>query len=863
MKTLDTPLGASGEALASTLVSADAARWSTERLDAAVAPDALASSIVSHFSRTLGRDLAAADAQSLYNAVAIAVRDRLMDDWHRTRETISGGAARRTCYLSLEFLMGRALGNAVLNLDLHDAVAEALKSLGVSLADVEALEPDAGLGNGGLGRLAACFLDSCAALALPVTGYGLRYRYGMFRQSIDGGHQVEQPDDWLSRGHPWEIEHRELARTVRFGGHVQVLKGETRERRRWVGTDDVIAVPYDVPVPGANNGVVNTLRLWSAQATEAFDLGEFNAGGYAEAVAAKTVAENITMVLYPNDASENGKVLRLRQQYFLVSASLQDAIGAWLQHNDGFAGFADAHCFQLNDTHPSLAVAELMRLLVDDHDLEWESAWAITRRTMAYTNHTLLPEALEKWSLPMIQHLLPRPVEICLEINRRFLAEVDARWPGDTDRLRAMSIIEEGEGGHDAMLRMAHLAIVGSFSVNGVAALHSELLRTGLFRHFAELWPDRFNNKTNGVTQRRWLSHCNPSLARLLDQTVGADWVQDMSVLEGLAPLADDASFQERWRAVRHDNRQVLATLVHDRTGVVVSPDMLMDVQVKRIHEYKRQLLCVLHVVHSWIEQGGGGLQTAGALRPPRCVLIAGKAAPGYYMAKSIIRLANAVATVVNADARTQDRLKFVFLPDYNVSAMERICPGTDLSEQISTAGKEASGTGNMKFMMNGAVTIGTLDGANVEILDAVGEDNFFRFGLDVPGVEAMRRDYQPDQIIASDSRVEKILAAFDSGVFDPVDDPDGIRAIRDAIAVIRRADDPWMTVADLPAYLDAQAAVDAAWQDQAAWTRKSIMNTAFSGRFSTDRTMRDYNRDIWRLEPMSTASETRLRSLG
>lgn len=861
MTTLDTP--SSQPATASTLVSANAERWLSEDTPEARLPDALAQAIVAHFSRTLGRELDVADAQSLYNAVAIAVRDRLMDDWRRTRQATTAGTTRRTCYLSLEFLMGRALGNAMLNLGLHEAVSTALKSLGVNLADIEALEPDAGLGNGGLGRLAACFLDSCAALALPVTGYGLRYRYGMFRQSIDGGHQIEQPDDWLSKGHPWEIEHRELARTVHFGGHVQVLKGDTRERRRWVGTEDVIAIPYDVPVPGAGNGVINTLRLWSAHATEAFNLGEFNAGGYAEAVAAKTVAENITMVLYPNDASENGKVLRLRQQYFLVSASLQDAIATWLQSNEGFSGFADAHCFQLNDTHPSLAVAELMRLLVDEHDLEWDAAWAITRRTMAYTNHTLLPEALEKWSLPMIQHLLPRPVEICLEINRRFLAEVDARWPGDETRLRAMSIIEEGEHGQESMLRMAHLAIVGSFSINGVAALHSDLLRTGLFRRFAELWPERFNNKTNGVTQRRWMSHCNPSLSRLLDKTVGSKWVQDMSRLEALAPLASDPDFQAQWQQVRRENRQVLVDLVRERTGVTASPDMLMDVQVKRIHEYKRQLLCVLHVVHSWLDQGGGGLHTAGSSRPPRCVVIAGKAAPGYYMAKSIIRLANAVASVINADERTRDRLKFVFLPDYNVSAMERICPGTDLSEQISTAGKEASGTGNMKFMMNGAVTIGTLDGANVEILEAVGEDNFFRFGLDVLGVEAMREDYQPESIIADDVRVQRVLAAFDDGVFDPVDDPEGVRAIRDAIAVIKRHDDPWMTIADLPAYLDAQSAVDAAWQDQAEWTRMSIMNTAFSGRFSTDRTMHDYNRDIWRLEPLTLGRDERMRRLG
>ncbi len=836
--------------------------WYTATITAQRSADAFATSIVAHFSGTLGRDLAVADAEALYTAVALAVRERLMDDWRRTRQATVNGTTRRTCYLSLEFLMGRALGNALLNLGLHDAVQQALDTLGLNLADIEELEPDAGLGNGGLGRLAACFLDSCAALALPVTGYGLRYRYGMFRQSMDKGHQIERPDDWLAHGHPWEVERPELSRTVKFGGHIEVLdedsNGDGREHRRWVGTEDVEAVPCDVPIPGTNNGVVNTLRLWSAHAVQSFDLGQFNAGGYAEAVAAKTVAENITMVLYPNDASENGKILRLRQQYFLVSASLQDALASWLAANADLTGFADAHCFQLNDTHPSLAVAELMRLLMDEHTLEWDAAWAITRRTMAYTNHTLLPEALERWPLEMIERLLPRPIEICHEINRRFLAEVDARWPGDEQRRRAMSIVDDS---HEPMLRMAHLAIVGSYSINGVAALHSELLRTGLFRDFAELWPERFNNKTNGVTQRRWLAHCNPTLAALVDETVGADWVQDMAKLEHLAPRADDAAFRARWQEVRRVNRQELAQFVLDRTGVQTSADMLMDVQVKRIHEYKRQLLCILHVVHSWLEQGGGQLHAASATPAvPRCVIIAGKAAPGYRMAKAIIRLANAVADVVNADAATADTLKFVFLPDYNVSAMEIICPGTDLSEQISTAGKEASGTGNMKFMMNGAVTIGTLDGANVEILEAVGADNFFRFGLDVAGVESLRAHYDPATIIASDQRVARVLEAFDSGVFDPVDDPDGVTAVREAIAAIRSESDPWMTIADLPAYLDAQAQVNTAWKDQDNWTRMSILNTAFSGRFSTDRTMHDYNRDIWRLEPLVLGQATQTR---
>ena len=858
---------------ASTWVERQGAWDDTDHREAADA-EALARSVVLHFSRTLGLDLTEGDGHALYNAVVLAVRSRLVGPWRDTRRATVAPDVRRTSYLSLEFLMGRALGNAVIATGLDRALGEALESLGVKLDDVEALEPDAGLGNGGLGRLAACFLDSCAALALPVTGYGLRYRYGMFRQAIEHGRQIERPDAWLQHGHPWETERRDLACRVRFGGRVEVFSeapagagargvdpgapgAALRQHRRWVDTADVVAVPHDVPVPGAGNGIVNTLRLWESRATDAFDLDRFNAGGYAEAVAARNEAENITMVLYPNDASENGKALRLRQQYFLVSASLQDAMRIWLDNvpeGTGRApleGFAEHHVFQLNDTHPSLAVAELMRLLVDEHDMEWDAAWTIVRRTMAYTNHTLLPEALERWSLPLIESLLPRPVEIIREIDRRFLAEVDARWPNDPARLDAMAIVSRG---HDPVVRMAHLAIVGSFSINGVAELHSNLLRTGLFANFAALYPERFNNKTNGVTQRRWLAHCNPGLSALLDERVGAGWVEDMSRLEALVPMADDAGLRARWREVKGANRARLADLLEARTGVRPHPDMLIDMQVKRIHEYKRQLLCVLHVVFAWLERGGGGgrLDVAHRRAPeaiaPRCIVIAGKAAPGYHMAKAIIKVANEVSRVVNADPATRDSLRFVFLPDYDVSTMQVLCPGTDLSEQISTAGKEASGTGNMKFMMNGALTVGTLDGANVEILEAVGEEHFFRFGLSVDEVAEARRDYRPDRVVAEDPRVAATLGAFDDGVFDG----DARDTVREVIGAILSGQDPWMTVADLPAYLDAQAEVDAAWKDQERWTRSSIVNTAMSGRFSTDRTMRDYNRDIWRLEPLA-----------
>lgn len=803
--------------------------------------DSLRRSIAQNFSQTLGRDIDYASAHFLYKAVAMSVRDRLMNNWCATRKAVESQTVRRTCYISMEFLMGRALSNAVQNLEIDEPMGQALDDLGTKLEQIQALEHDAGLGNGGLGRLAACFLDSCASLALPVTGYGLRYRYGMFRQAIDNGWQVERPDNWLSEGHVWELERPELACNVRFGGHVELITNlHGRLIHRWVNTDDVRAVPYDIPVPGHGNNIVNTLRLWNSAATDEFNLSEFNAGGYTEAVAAKNAAENITMVLYPNDSSENGKVLRLRQQYFLVSASLQDALRIWLQKADNFDGFADAHCFQLNDTHPSLAVPELMRLLIDEHDLSWNAAWDITTHVMAYTNHTLLPEALECWSLNMIGALLPRPTEIIQEINRRFLEEVGQQMPGSVQQQAEMSIIS-----FDAVpvVRMAHLAIVGSFSVNGVAALHSELLKGGLFRHFNELWPERFNNKTNGVTQRRWLAHCNPELRKLLDEHLGKDWVREMEKLSQLSTLADDTSFQQQWRSIKHGNKVALASLVAERTGIEVDPCMLFDVQVKRMHEYKRQLLCALHAVHAYLDIINGRGSDV-----PRFILIAGKAAPGYHMAKAVIKLINNVAHVINNDSRTNGRLSLVFLPDYNVSSMEVICPAADLSEQISTAGKEASGTGNMKFMMNGAITIGTLDGANVEILEAVGDDNFFQFGLNVDEVDEVRAGYTPSTYIAEDIRLNAIFEAFDCGLFDGAE-ADLIRSVIDAA---RSPHDPWLTVADLPQYLDAQSEVEKAWLDEPRWCRMSILNTANSARFSTDRTMRDYNRDIWKLDSIA-----------
>ncbi|MBM4200038.1 MAG: glycogen/starch/alpha-glucan phosphorylase [Gammaproteobacteria bacterium] len=805
--------------------------------------DALCGDIRRHFSLTLGRDKNCKSAHYAYTALALAVRDRLMACWRNTQYAYEAADSRKTYYLSLEFLLGRALSNAILNLGLDEPLAEALKRLGLELEELEDCEQDAGLGNGGLGRLAACFVDSCATLQLPVMGYGIRYEYGMFRQNIENGFQVEEPDHWLRNGHVWELERPELTLRIRFGGHVEHYSEQDRRRRvRWTNTHDVLAVPYDVPIPGYRNGTVNTLRLWKAAATDEFDLNEFNAGDYAESVRSKNLAENITMVLYPNDASENGKELRLRQQYFLASASLQDVLRNWvLAHGPDFTEFAAKNCFQLNDTHPSIAVAELMRLLIDEHDLSWDQAWAITSRTMAYTNHTLLPEALERWPVRLFEQMLPRLLEIIYEINAKFLGEVANRWPGDLERLARMSVIEEG---YQKQVRMAYLAIVGSFSVNGVAELHSNLLMQGLFRDFYELWPERFNNKTNGITPRRWLADCNPGLSALVTEAIGDGWVTDLGKLSGLRAFVDDRGFRERWRAVKQENKQRLLAFKQQELGLEVDPLAMFDVQVKRIHEYKRQLLNILHVIHLYdrIKRGDAGTDWT-----PRCVIFGGKAAPGYAMAKLIIKLINNVATVVNRDPALKDFLRVAFLPNYRVSAMEVICPGTDLSEQISTAGKEASGTGNMKFMMNGALTIGTLDGANIEIRREVGAENFFLFGLTAEEVEVTRAHYDPMSVIEADEDLKRVMNLLESGYFNQYE-PGLFEPI---VHAVRSAYDPWMTAADFASYVLAQQQAATAYRDQDHWTRMSILNTAASGQFSTDRTIGEYNRDIWKLRPI------------
>jgi len=797
-----------------------------------------------YYSHRLGRDENCRSPHYAYEALSLAISDRLVERWKDTYNTYRETDCKKVYYLSMEFLMGRSLSNAMLNLGVTDEVSEAMYDLGLEIEELFDSEPDAGLGNGGLGRLAACFIDSCATLQLPVTGYGLRYEYGMFSQVIIDGEQVERPDHWLKNGNVWEIERPEYTHRIKFGGRVEESINEHGVKRRaWVDTNDILAVPYDNPIPGYQNGTVNTLRLWKATATEEFNLAEFNAGDYAESVAAKNMAQNISMVLYPNDANENGKSLRLQQQYLLASASLQDIVANWVgRHGNNFTNFSEKNCFQLNDTHPSIAVAELMRILVDTHSVPWVDAWEITRHTMAYTNHTLLPEALETWSVSLFEQLLPRLLEIIYEINAHFLAEVSAHWPGDNARLARMSLIDEGH--HGRSVKMAYLAIVGSFSVNGVAELHSKLLQEGLFRDFYELWPEKFNNKTNGVTPRRWLAACNPELAVFITKTIGSKWVTDLSELKKLEKFIDDKKFCKEWYKLQQNAKQRLIDYKKTEFDIDLNVNAIFDVQVKRFHEYKRQLLNVLHVIHLYdrIKRGDTGNWT------DRCVLIGGKAAPGYYMAKRIIKLINNISDVINNDPEVGEKLKLVFMPNYRVSAMEKICPGADLSEQISTAGKEASGTGNMKFMMNGALTIGTLDGANIEIREEVGNDNFFLFGLTEDEVEDLRDHYDPASMIEQDDDLKRVMNLLECGHFNQFEP--GI--FDDVINSIKSPDDQWVTIADFRSFIDAQKRVEAAYQDKDLWTRMSIMNTANSGKFSTDRTIQNYSDEIWKLKPVA-----------
>ena len=800
--------------------------------------ESLANEFERYLTRYMGRFIGCMPYY-LYEALSLTVRDHVMTNWRNTWSSHKQKGVKKAYYLSLEFLIGRSLGNHLLNLGIEDETSQAMQNFALDLEDIASEEHDAGLGNGGLGRLAACFMDSCATLQLPVVGYGIRYEYGMFRQVIENGYQVEEPDHWLRDDNPWELERPEYSQSIKFGGHVESITGiDGKKRYLWLDTNDVLAIPYDVPISGYKNETVNTLRLWKASAADVFNLEDFNAGSYSEAVEVLNDAEHITMVLYPNDASENGKELRPKQQYFLASASLQDVIRRWTaDEGDDLSQFAELNVFQLNDTHPTIAVAELMRLLMDEKNLSWDEAWDITSRTMAYTNHTLLPEALEKWPVDLFQRLLPRLLQIIYEINARFLRQVALKWPGSNEQQRRMSIIEEGDTRY---VRMAYLAIVGSFSVNGVAALHSRLLSEGLFRDFYELWPEKFNNKTNGVTPRRWAAHANPLMSSLISEKIGSEWIKDFSKIEQIKQYAEEADFAARWTQVKQENKRKLAALVKKECNVDFAVDSLFDVQVKRIHEYKRQLLNVLHVIHLYdrIKRGDVDNWTN------RCVLIGGKAAPGYLLAKSIIKLINNVAEVVNNDTEVGDKLKLAFIPNYGVSKMEIICPGTDLSEQISTAGKEASGTGNMKFMMNGALTIGTYDGANIEILEAVGNENFFLFGLKADEVQARRQHYQPQNLIESDEDLQRVMHLLQCGHFNAFE----YNIFDEIIGSLVNPHDPWLTLADFRSFVDAQAMVSRAYQDRSLWTKMSILNTARSGFFSTDRTILEYNRDIWKL---------------
>jgi starch phosphorylase len=802
---------------------------------------AIKESILDHIQFSQARLPAMATRNDWYVALAYAVRDRMFDHWINIVRRIENPECKMVSYLSAEFLMGPHLGNALINLGIHDQTREAVAQLGLRLDDLLAQEEEPGLGNGGLGRLAACYMDSLAALGVPAIGYGIRYEFGIFNQEIQDGWQVEKTDKWLRLGNPWEIHRPEMACTVKLGGHTESFHDENGSFRvRWIPNRVVKGVPYDTPIPSFRKEFIDILRLWKSEAVESFDFQAFNIGNYYRAVDEKIVSETISKVLYPNDEPEIGKTLRLAQQYFFVSCSLQDMIRIHLLRQKAMDSFHESFAIQLNDTHPSIAVAELMRLLVDEHAMDWDPAWAITRKALSYTNHTLLSEALETWSLPFFRNLLPRHTEIICEINHRFLEEVRHRFPGDDGLAARLSIIVEGGSKH---VRMAHLASVGSHRINGVAAIHTALLSRTVLKDFHDIFPDRFVNVTNGVTPRRWIALSNPKLAALIASAIGERWVcRFEEEIRKIEPWADDPAFRAAWREVKRTNKTRLAGLIHERTGIAVDPDSLFDIQVKRIHEYKRQHLNVLHILTLYNRiKRNPGLDI-----PPRTFVFGGKAAPGYAMAKLIIKLITAVGEVVNRDADVAGRLKVVFFPNFSVKNGQTIYPAAELSEQISTAGKEASGTGNMKFSMNGALTIGTLDGANVEIREEVGSENFFLFGLTVDEVNDLwRRGYTPRQYYQENAALREVFDLVYAGHFSP-DDPARFVPLLDNLLYR----DPYMLLADYQAYIDCQDQVGTAYRDQDRWTRMSIMNVARMGKFSSDRSIRDYCRTIWEIRP-------------
>lgn len=781
-----------------------------------------------------------------FMALALTIRDKLIGHWIMTQQRYHRENLKRVYYLSMEFLIGRLMENNILNLGIKEEVKHAIKDLGFNLEELYQQEVDAGLGNGGLGRLAACFLDSMATLGIPAHGYGIRYDYGIFHQKIVNGHQREIPDEWLKLGNPWEIAKPEYAVKIRFYGRTQTIHDLSGNIiTQWVETEDVLAMPYDMPIPGYENEIINTLRLWSAHSTEEFDLDYFNHGDYEKAVYKKAMSENISKVLYPNDIINQGKELRLKQEYFLVASSISDIIRRFKKENKDFTNFSDKVAIQINDTHPSLAIVELMRILVDEEKLCWDSAWDITVKTFAYTNHTVMPEALETWSVDLLGKLLPRHLELIYEINQRFLDFVKKQYPKDTDRIRKVSLIEEGDC---KKVRMAYLAIIGSHSTNGVSEIHSELLKTDLFKNFYELFPERFNNKTNGITQRRWLMVANHKLSNLISEALGSDsWSKNLYKLEELMKFRNNDSFRHKWMQVKLENKKNLANYIHKATGILVDPNSLFDVQVKRIHEYKRQLLFCLYIIREYLKiKNKPNTQVVS-----RTFILGGKASPGYVMAKLIIKFINNVAQVINNDKSINDKLKVVFLENYRVSLAEKIFPGSDLSEQISTAGTEASGTGCMKFMLNGALTICTPDGANLEMAKAVGMDNIFMFGMDKEIIQALTLcGYEPSKYIKKSAMLSEIIRLMKEDYFS-VNEPAIFLPIIDNLW----NKDPFIVCADFDVYCTMQDFVSNLYKNQDIWVKKSIINVAKSGRFSSDSTISEYARKIWNV-PISLKEE-------
>ncbi len=804
-------------------------------------------SILNHMRYTFAHHPETAPTSEWVNATSLAIRDRILDQAARSRDVHREGNVRRVYYLSLEYLMGRLLENNLRNTETWEVAKAALAELGQDINEVVNEEPDMGLGNGGLGRLAACFLDSMATLNLPAVGYGIFYEFGLFRQQFKDFNQVENPDAWNRFGNPWEIVRPQYSVEVEVYGRVETVTDESgKTRAKWLDTKKILGVPRDIPIAGYECSTVNYLRLWESRSSEEFNLQIFNQGDYVDAVRDKVEGENISKVLYPNDATARGRELRLVQEYFFVACSLRDVIRRHQRDGNTWSNFPEKVAVQLNDTHPAVAIAELMRILLDEENIEFERAIDICQRTFAYTNHTLLPEALEKWSVPLFEYVLPRHLQIIYKINDWFLVNVvEKRWPDDTAKKAALSIVEES---NPKMIRMAFLSVIMSHTTNGVAALHTRLLKERLFPEFYRLYPDRFQNKTNGITPRRWLRVCNPELAALYDETIGSDWVTDLDRLQEVGQHAEDASFQERFMKIKHHNKERLAKVIQERCGITVDPDAMFDVQIKRLHEYKRQHLNLLHILTLYRRL----LDNPNLEMAPRVFVFGAKAAPGYYLAKHIIHCINAVADKINNDSTIGDKLKVAFLPNYGVTLAERIIPASDLSEQISTAGKEASGTGNMKLALNGSLTIGTLDGANVEIREEVGPENIFIFGLTVEEAqELVANGYSPHQYYGRNAELKNALDWLDSGHFTQD---------RNATSEVKRSlldhGDPFLVMADFAAYVDCQAEVDKNFHDKADWARKAIINSARVGKFSSDRTIREYADDIWKLAPVSVPCE-------